>query len=91
MSDNYRAPSATEAAFRQELVGSKITIFWDGDNAFYPCIVKGYDDKTDTFSVLYEENDNGEVYSENLRTSKWKIWDGSDADFVPEPNNQVIA
>ena len=89
MSDNYRVPSATEIVLRQELINAKISIFWDGDNVYYPCTITGYDEITDKFSVVYEENDSGEVYLEDLRTSTWKIWSGTESEFIAQRNTKV--
>lgn len=82
MSELYRVPTAEEKLQKHELVGRKISIFWDGDNVFYPGIIKGYDEKTDAFSVVYDEGGDEEAYTEDLRTSTWKIWSGSDEEYA---------
>lgn len=89
MADKYRIPSAEEKQLGQELIGKKITIFWDGDNVFYPCIVTEYDATNDKFGVVYEENSTGEKYTEDLKSSAWKIWAGTDAEYATEWENKV--
>lgn len=71
--DGFEVPSSLEASWTEELVGHRITIFWDGDNAFYPCLVVRYHPMKDKFSVRYENDDSGVEYLENLRKASWKI------------------
>lgn len=70
-------------------MGKKITIFWDGDVVYYPCTIVGYDGPSDKFLVEYEENNTGERYTEDLRSSNWKIWAGTDAEYAAECENKV--
>ncbi len=46
MSDQYRIPTNEEKSQKQDLIGKKITIFWDGDDVYYPGVVKGYDENS---------------------------------------------
>lgn len=89
MSDNYRFPTREEKQLGAELVGKKIAIYWDGDKVYYPGIVTGYDEITQKVWVEYEENDSGEKYSEDLRSSGWKIWGGTDAEYAAEREIKV--
>lgn len=82
MSVQYRSPTAEEKTQNHELVGKRISIFWDGDNVYYPGLVTAYDPNGDKFSVVYEESSPGEVYTEDLRSSTWKIWSGTDEEYA---------
>jgi hypothetical protein len=85
MSDSkYRLPTEEEKRQGAGLSGSKIAIWWDGDSMFYPCVVKSYDEKSGKFSVLYEEDNTGEQYEEDLNTSTWKIWAGTEQEYLTE-------
>lgn len=90
MTDAYRFPSRDEKLLGQELIGKKITIFWDGDNVFYPCTVTGYDGSNGKFTVEYEENSSGEKYTEDLKSSTWKIWAGTDEEYAAEIEIKVL-
>lgn len=90
MADLYRFPTREEKQFGQELVGKKITIYWDGDNVFYPCTVIEFDSSNGKFNVEYEENSDGEKYSEDLKTSTWKIWAGTEEEYAIERDNKVF-
>lgn len=74
MSIKYRV--ATPEDFQKlgaEFVGVKISIFWDGDNVYYPCTVVRYDSEKDEFFVKYD-SDKGDVeHCEDLRNGKWKV------------------
>lgn len=82
MSVLYRLPTAEEKAQKHELVGKRISIFWDGDNVYYPGLVTAYDANGDNFSVVYDEGNPGEVYTEDLRNGTWKIWSGTDEEYA---------
>lgn len=73
----FESPSATERAYGVELVGQFVGIWWDGDNVFYPARILSYEPEQDKFTVLYENDDSGGQYSEDLHQSVWKIWRGS--------------
>lgn len=89
MSDQYRIPTNEEKSQKQDLIGKKITIFWDGDDVYYPGVVKGYDEKDDKYSVLYDGDISGEVYTEDLVQSAWKIWAGTDEEYARQMENKV--
>lgn len=78
---HYHSPSPLELTLKNELIGQKITIFWDGDNVYYPAVIVNYNPEDDTFSVLYENDETKEIYKENLRTANWKIWKGSNEEY----------
>ena len=82
MTDHYRFPTAEEKLLKGDLTGRKISIFWDGDNLYYPGVVSGYNEKNGHYLVTYDENDSDEPYDEDLKNSKWKIWNGSDEDYA---------
>ena len=79
----YRDPTKEEMKYTDELVNSKVTIFWDGDAMFYNAIVVGYNSLTKLFSVKYE-NDNTGPYDENFSTGMWKLWDGTQHSALAE-------
>ena len=89
MSDHYRFPTREEKQLGPELVGKKIAIYWDGDKVYYPGFVTGYDESTHKFEVEYEEDSTHEKFDEDLRTSGWKIWGGTDAEYAAERENKV--
>lgn len=66
----------------KSLVGHHISIFWDGDSVFYPCTVKSYDENSGKHMVLYLNDESGELYDEDLRNSKWRLWEGTEEDFA---------
>ena len=63
------------------LIGAQIEIYWDGDLVYYPCKVCRYDDATKKYWVLYENDETGGEYEEDLLTSKWRIWAGTEEEF----------
>lgn len=63
------------------LVGAQIEIYWDGDLVYYPCKVSRYDAATNKFWVLYENDESGAEYEEDLANSKWRIWAGTEEEF----------
>lgn len=86
---HFESPSATERSYGAELVGSLIVVFWDGDNVYYPAKVVSYENEQDKFNVLYENDDSGGLYSEDLRQSVWKIWRGSHEQMQQYFQNKV--
>ena len=89
MSSNYRLPTSEEKQLGQGLVGSKIEIFWDGDNVYYPCVITGYEKDQGKYSVVYEGDDTGDKYVEDLKVSTWRIWGGSEGENGDDRNNKV--
>lgn len=89
MSDNYRFPTREEKQYGVELVGKKIAIYWDGDDVYYPGVVTGFDENTQKFTVEYEEDSTNEKYMEDLKSSSWKIWAGTDDEYVAEREKKV--
>lgn len=73
MEDGFETPSPAELQWTDDLVGHRISIFWDGDQYFYPCLVTRYDANRDRFFVLYENDASNLEYVENLRKAAWKI------------------
>lgn len=90
MSDGYREPTEDEKVLGEGLVGSQIEIYWDGDFVFYPCKVTKYDATNSKYSVIYENDDTGVEYIEDLDSSQWRIWDGSEEDYAKCNTVQVI-
>jgi hypothetical protein len=72
----YRDPTDEERQLRHELVGRSISIYWDGDDAYYGGLVVGFDETAGKFKVKYDGDDTGDVYDENFASSKWRITDG---------------
>jgi hypothetical protein len=76
MNIKYRPSTAEDQQllkFPGEFVGCNISIFWDGDNVFYPCTVVRYDTETDKFAVRYVNDETNEESIEDLQTSKWQV------------------
>jgi hypothetical protein len=82
MNENFVVPTEDERNSKESLVGWRITIYWDGDDAFYPCRVMSYDPATGQHNVQYENDNSSIPYAENLTTSNWKAWRGSDDDYA---------
>jgi hypothetical protein len=71
----FREPTDEEKDFQTySLVNKRISIYWDGNDEFFPALVLTFDRETDQFSVLYDGPDD-QIYKENLKESVWKIWD----------------
>jgi hypothetical protein len=89
----FREPTEDEKSARgAKFVGLVLSIFWDGDDAYYPCEVTGYDGTTQQHTVKYfnavsEEEANA---TEDLSASTWKIWPGSkDQYLAANPETKV--
>lgn len=89
MADRFEIPTAEDLAAREGLVGKRITIYWDGDEAFYACKVVSYDAGREKYKVLYENDPTGMTYEENLATSVWKIWNKSEEEYIAMMQEQV--
>ncbi len=89
MADLYEIPSQDDIHGNERLVGARITVYWDGDDAFYPCRVVNYDKSQDRHTVLYENDASGVRYSEDLKKSTWKVWKGTDEDYMKMLQEQV--
>lgn len=71
--DTFTPPTDEERQWSVNLVGWRISIYWDGDDVFYPALVTKYDNESDKFLVLYENDDTGIQYVEDLRHLTWKL------------------
>ena len=81
--------SSTTSAFREcadeekssgdDLVGRIVSIFWDGDDEYYPCEVTSYNDSSKEHTVVYF--DGNEKSSEVLSEVKLKLWSGTKSEF----------
>ena len=71
----FRDPTPTEKALSSDLIGKRVEIFWDGDNIFYSGRIKGYKSRNGTHAVLYDNDETGKIYEENLRTSVWRVYE----------------
>jgi hypothetical protein len=80
----YREQSKAET-LTPLVVGSRIAIYWDGDDEYYPCrvttILDGLHHK---YTVLYEEDETDLQYEEDLEKSKYLIWSGTDEQYAKE-------
>jgi len=66
-------------------IGTRIAIYWDGDDEYYPCRVSGIiDDRHHKYSVLYEEDESELQYEEDLVKSKCLIWSGTDEQYAKQ-------
>ncbi len=81
----YRDPTYQERMSRHGLVGSQVTIFWDGDCVYFPAKVVAFDESTRCYRVVYlsdlglnprpeYDEDLANVNKTNLL---WKIWCGT--------------
>jgi hypothetical protein len=68
--------------YGEKLISKRISVYWDGDNVYYPCLVKKYISSSDKHMVVYENDFSGKEYPENLRKQYWKIWTGSEEEYV---------
>eukprot|EP01037_Dinobryon_pediforme_P031836 gene31836-36509_t len=80
--NHFDKPSTVEINSGFELVGRKIAILWDGDKVFYPAVIARHDPSNGAFVVKYHNDDSDAEYLENLRKTVWKIWRGTDDEFV---------
>jgi hypothetical protein len=82
MSASFRDPTAEEVASSGEsLVGRRISLWWDGDQVFYPCRVVSFDSNSGIINVKYDNDDGGPICEERLENQAWKIWSGTDEEF----------
>ena len=51
-------------------IGSKIAVYWEEDNAYYPGVVASYKPKFRRYKVLY---DDGDVEKLNLTEERFRI------------------
>ena len=79
--DKFREPTAEEAVATTALVGHRINIWWDGDNAFYPCKIVAFNEEDKMHLVKYDNDEEGPLSPELLSKQPWKIWNGSDEEF----------
>lgn len=87
--NHFDKPSTVEINSGFELVGRKIAILWDGDKVFYPAVIARHDPSNGAFVVKYHNDDSDAEYLENLRKTVWKIWRGTDDEFVAYFNQPV--
>lgn len=82
----YRELSEAETTLLTPLaVGSRIAIYWDGDDDYYPCRVTSIvDGPHHKYTVLYEEDETHLQYEEDLEKSKYLIWSGTDEEYAKE-------
>jgi hypothetical protein len=80
LEDKFIIPESNQ--YGENLIGKRISIFWPGDNVYYQALVIKYDEPKDKHIVLYENDFSGKQYNENLRKSHWKIWSGTDEEYV---------
>jgi hypothetical protein len=85
----YRALSEEEKVSGPKLIGSKIAIFWDGDDLFYPGTVTAFREETNTHLVKYDTGENDEVYEESTRDSVWLIED-TEASEIQFPSDYKV-
>lgn len=81
----YRELSEAESYLTPLAVGTRIAIYWDGDDEYYPCRVTSIvDGPRHKYTVLYEEDDTELQYEEDLEKSKYLIWSGTDEQYSKE-------
>ena len=83
----YRNPTDAELLTSLE-IGTRIAIYWDGDDEYYPCTITGIVDIDGSnhhkYTVLYEEDDSELHYEEDLSKSKYMIWSGTEEQYAQE-------
>jgi hypothetical protein len=72
----FRAPTADEKKMTTELIGRRVRIYWDGDDAYYPAAIVSYNPDINKHKVLYENDATGIEYDEDLVVSGWQIFEG---------------
>lgn len=85
----YGRPTSEEQSSGHGLVGARISIYLQYEKKCYPCRVLKYIPDRQTYEVLYEEDDSQEVYEEDLRSTSWKVWRGTDAEYQAERARKV--
>ncbi|RYH25604.1 hypothetical protein EON65_15365 [archaeon] len=73
VNDGFDEPTEEESQWAEELIGHRISVFWDGDQVYYPALVTRYDETKEKFLILYEGDEIGREYVEDLRNAIWKI------------------
>ena len=71
----FRDPTSEERFSCHELEGRRIQIYWDGDKCYYPARVIRYNPQEDNYTVLYENDDTNQEYTEDLKNTIWEIWE----------------
>jgi hypothetical protein len=82
MADRFVDPSPAEKVATMGIVGRIVSIWWDGDNVFYPGKVVGYQKNDGKHQVMYDNDDKGAVSKEKLSKQPWKIWDGEEEEYA---------
>lgn len=89
LDSKFEFPNQAEINWGPELVGRHISIFWDGDQVYFPCTVVKFDDQRDKIHVLYENDPTGRKYVESLRRTVWKLWKGTEEEYKQLTKPQV--
>lgn len=81
MVDLFIEPSIEQKANFEGLVGNQISIFWDGENEYFPAKVINYAEGIHT--VRYDSDEPDVLYPETLNDgeTKWKIWSGTKEEY----------
>ena len=82
---DFREPTEDEKSARgAKFVGLILSIFWDGDDAYYPCEVTGYDATSLQHTVRYfnANNEDEAKATEDFSSTLWKIWPGSKDQYL---------
>jgi hypothetical protein len=80
LEDKFQFPQPGD--YGENLIGKRLNIFWSGDNVFYQGLVIKYDAAKDRHVILYENDPTAKQYNENLRKQLWKIWAGTEEEYV---------
>lgn len=79
---SFRDATEEERNLREQLVGRRVSIYWEGDSVFYPGKVVDYDEMNQLYKVQYDEGDEP-PYDEDLSNlPRWMIFEGTEADYT---------
>lgn len=81
MADLFCEPSAELLVSTTEIIGKRISLWWDGDAIFFSAKVVDYDATASVHNVRYDNDDTYEIYPETLSKQPWKIWGGNEDEF----------
>lgn len=79
-------PTSDEKSINDSLKGKIIEIYWDGDKTYYPCVITACKGGSSVSVRYYGDGD--EILDEDLSASKWRIWTGSDEEFMKKWEEQ---
>lgn len=82
MADLFCEPGGEQQFSTTELIGKRIAIFWDGENTYFSATVISFNLTESKHYVRYDNDDTSDLYPEILNDQPWKIWGGSEDEFL---------